>query len=67
MGYTTFSNANFLMKKNNDKQIHVCRFCQFFISYHATGDELTSGDESYITCDEGEVLSGDESATGRLS
>ncbi|XP_052699406.1 uncharacterized protein LOC128176928 [Crassostrea angulata] len=27
------------------------------------GDELTSGDESYITCDEGGVVSGDESTT----
>lgn len=47
--------------------MHVDWFSWSYISYYATEDELTSGDESFITCDEGEVLSGDENTTGRHS
>lgn len=47
--------------------MHVNWFSWSYISYYATEDDHTSGDESFITCDEGEVLSGDENTTGMHS
>lgn len=47
--------------------MHVNWFSWSYISYYATEDDHTSGDESLITCDEGEVLSGDENTTGMHS
>uniref|UniRef100_K1P5C5 Uncharacterized protein n=1 Tax=Magallana gigas TaxID=29159 RepID=K1P5C5_MAGGI len=57
------SQENSSVRSGNIVHNGVCKQARVLTS---TSDELTSGDESFITCDEGGVLSGDESprATG---
>lgn len=44
--------------------MYVNWFFWFYILYYVIEDDYILGDESFIICDEGEVLSGDENIIG---